>query len=144
MSDPGNMGTIIRSMDATNFDALISINPNTKLNNPKLVHSARGMNLVIPQLECSYEECQKFIESNNFTPYLGEPILGLSYDETKYNDKLAIVVGSERYGITPDWYNHKNEKVFIPMYGIMGSLNVGVAASILMFEVKQQKNRASK
>ena len=136
---PGNLGTIFRTIDATGCEAIISINSVTKLNNTNLVHSSRGMNLLIPQIETTYEQCLKFVLENEFTTYLGEPELGLSYDEIEYEDKLAIVVGSERYGITPDWYNHPNRKVYIPMYGKMGSLNVGVAASILLYQIKQQK-----
>ena len=70
---------------------------------------------------------------------MGEPELGKSYNELDYHGKIAIVVGSERYGINPDWYNHPHQKVFIPMYGTMTSLNVGVAASILLYEAKLKR-----
>ena len=136
---PGNLGTIFRTMDAVGGDAIISVDPFTKLNNPKLVHASRGMNLAIPQLEDTYENVLGFLQKEGYTIYLGEPLLGQSYDKLDYSGKIAIIVGSERYGINPDWYNHPHEKVFIPMYGQMTSLNVGVAASILLYEAKLKK-----
>lgn len=136
---PGNLGTILRTMDAVKADALISVDPFTKLNNPKLIHSSRGMNLLIPQCEVSYNEALEFFKNDNFSVFLGEPELGQSYEKYNYKGKIAIVVGSERYGINPNWYNHEHKKVFIPMEGEMGSLNVGVAASILMYEAHKNK-----
>ena len=137
---PGNLGTILRTMDAVGADAIISVDPFTKLNNPKLVHASRGMNLSIKQLEDSYANVLSFLHNEGYTIYLGEPELGKSYNELNYQGKIAIVVGSERYGINPDWYNHPHQKVFIPMYGKMTSLNVGVAASILLYEAKLKRN----
>ena len=136
---PGNLGTMFRTLDAVDGDAIISVDPFTKLNNPKLVHASRGMNLKIAQLEDSYQNVLNFLQKEGYTIYLGEPDLGKSYKELNYQGKIAIVVGSERYGINPDWYNHNHEKVFIPMYGKMTSLNVGVAASILLYEAKTKR-----
>lgn len=136
---PGNLGTILRTMDAVGAQALISVDPITKLCNPKLVHSSRGMNLLIPQLEDSYQNVLMFLLKNNYQIYLGEPELGTSYEKLDYQGKIAIVIGSERYGINPDWYNHDNQKVYIPMQGEMKSLNVGVAASILLYEAYMKR-----
>ncbi len=136
---PGNLGTMFRTMDAVKGDAIISVDPYTKLNNPKLVHASRGMNLTIPQREDSYENVLNFLKTEGYTIYLGEPELGTSYNQLNYDGKIAIVVGSERYGINPDWYSHPHQKVFIPMHGEMTSLNVGVAASILLYEAKSKR-----
>lgn len=136
---PGNLGTIIRTMDGVGAQGLISVDPFTKLNNPKLVHTSRGMNLITDSYEGSYQEVLDFLQKNHFTIYLGEPKLGHSYYDLDYKGKIAIVVGSERYGINPDWYNHHHEKVYIPMEGIMTSLNVGVATSILLYEAYKKR-----
>lgn len=138
---PGNLGTIIRSCDASDVSLIINVNEKTKPYNPKVIQSSRGMVLFKDIISASYEEVQEFLLKNNYDIFLGEPELGKSYDEYDYKGNIAIVVGNERYGITPSWYNHKHKKVFIPMKGIMGSLNVSIAASILVFEALKNRSK---
>jgi TrmH family RNA methyltransferase len=136
---PGNIGTIYRTLDSAKCDGVILVDPISKINNEKITSSSRGCNLIIPTLSMSYNEAQEFINTYKFNAYLGEPKLGLNYQEYDYDEKVAIVVGNERFGINPDWYNHKNKMVYIPMDGCQNSLNVGVAASILAYEVYMKK-----
>ena len=137
---PGNVGTIYRTLDSIGCDGVIIVDPVTKLNNPKITSSSRGCNLIIPSLELSYDDAQKFLLDNNYDIYLGEPKLGKNYKEYDYDTKTALVVGNERFGINPKWYDNKNKKVFIPMVGNQNSLNVGVAASIIAYEICMKKN----
>lgn len=136
---PGNIGTIYRTMDATKAEAMILVDAVVKPQSAKLALASRGANFLLPTASKSYEDTINWLLDNNYTIFLGEPNLGKSYREYDYHGKIAIVVGSERFGINPDWYNHKHEKVFIPMYGSNNSLNVGVAASILIYEATMRR-----
>ena len=136
---PGNLGTLVRTCDATNVDLIINVNEKTKFNNNKVIQSSRGMVLFKDLISASYEEVQQKLLELGYDIFLGEPELGKSYDEYDYQGNIAIVIGNERYGIDSKWYEHKHKKVFIPMKGLMGSLNVSVAGSILLFEAL--KNR---
>ncbi len=136
---PGNLGTIYRSADATGVDGIILVDAVTKLNNPKLVHAARGMNILIKTAYASFKETIDFLLNNNFSVYIGEPVEGISYDKVEFSNKVAIVVGSERYGSNKLWLDYDVNKVFIPMSGEITSLNVSIAASILMYEVKRKQ-----
>lgn len=136
---PGNIGTIYRTLDSCKCDGVILVDSISKINNEKITSSSRGCNLIIPTLSLSYNEALSFIKEYGFTPYLGEPKLGLDYKSYDYKDKTAIVVGNERFGINPDWYNHEAKMVYIPMDGNQNSLNVGVAASILAYEIYMKK-----
>lgn len=139
---PGNVGTIYRTLDSVKADSVILVNPVSKQNNPKLTAAARGCNLIIPTVVASYEDAQKYLLDNNYDIFLGEPKLGLNYQEYDYKGKIAIVVGNERFGINPKWYENQNKKVYIPMEGNQNSLNVGVAASILAYEAyMKRKNK---
>ena len=138
---PGNVGTIYRTLDSIKCDGVIIVDPVTKINNPKITSSSRGCNLIIPTLELSYDDAQKFLLDNNFDIYLGEPLLGKNYKEYNYDTKTALVVGNERFGINENWYNNKNKKVFIPMVGNQNSLNVAVAASIISYEIFMKKKK---
>lgn len=136
---PGNLGTLVRTCDATKVDLIINVNEKTKFNNNKVIQSSRGMVLFKDLISCSYEEAQNKLLELGYDIFLGEPELGKSYDEYDYRGNIAIVIGNERYGIDPRWYENKNIKVFIPMMGHMGSLNVGVAGSILLFEALRKR-----
>lgn len=136
---PGNLGTIYRTAEATNIDLIINVDLITSLSNPKTVVSSRGMILAVSTVNTTFENAQKFLLENNYTIYLGEPELGENCFNKKFSSKSAIVIGSERFGINKKWYMETHEKIFIPMYGEMKSLNVGVAASILMYQLKNKQ-----
>lgn len=138
---PGNIGTILRTMDSVNASALILVDPVSKILNKKMCQLSRGANLIIPTVESTYSSTLEFLLDNNYDVFLGEPHLGKDYQEYDYKNKIAIVVGNERFGINPDWYNHKHKKVYIPMEGHNNSLNVGVAASILMYEAYMKRKK---
>lgn len=138
---PGNIGTIYRTLESIKCDAVILVDPVSKINNEKVTSSSRGCNLIIPTVSTTYEEALNYLHNNNYDIFLGEPKLGLSYQEYDYKGKIAIVVGNERFGINPDWYNHKNLKVYIPMEGSQNSLNVSVAASILAYECYMKRKK---
>lgn len=141
LENAGNIGTILRTADSAGIKTIIEVDQVTNPNNPKLIQSSRGTVFTLDIYQMSYEEAEKLLLENSYDIYLGEPILGKSYDEYDYETKTAIVIGSERFGINSKWYENKHKKVYIPMYGIMTSLNVGVAGAILMYEIKQKKER---
>lgn len=136
---PGNVGTILRTLDSANVDGLIVIDPITKLQNPKITSSSRGCNLLIPTVVTSYQEAQDWLIAKGYTIYLGEPNLGKQYKDYNYKENLAIVVGNERFGINENWYQHSHKKVYIPMFGSNNSLNVSVATSILVYEAAMKR-----
>ncbi len=136
---PGNIGTIYRTLDACGATGVLLVDPITKPNHPKLLASARGTNLILPTVSLPYEQALDYLQKNGYTIYLGEPNLGLDYQKYSYEGKIAIVVGNERFGIQEDWYHHPHKKVYIPMVGNNNSLNVGVAASILVYEAAMKR-----
>lgn len=139
---PGNIGTIYRTLESIKCEGVILVDPVSKLNNEKVTSSSRGCNLIIPTINATYDEALNYLLNNGYDIFLGEPKLGKSYQEYDYKNKIAIVVGNERFGINPDWYNHNNKKVFIPMEGSQNSLNVSVAASVLAYEAyMKRKNK---
>lgn len=52
-------------------------------------------------------------------------------------EQVFIIVGNEHYDINENWYNNSHNKLYIPLLGYMNSLNVGVSASILMYQVSK-------
>lgn len=136
---PGNIGTIIRTMDSAGINGLIYTDSICKKGNPKITQAARGADLYVKSLQMTYEETLDYLIKNNYEIYLGEPNLGKNYQEYTYHNKCAIICGNERFGINKKWYDNKANMVYIPMKGHNNSLNVSVAASILIYEVAMKK-----
>lgn len=131
---PGNIGTIIRSCDGTNTDAVVICNRKTRITHPKILRSSQGSCFKIPIVEESSELIIDWLKSNGYRIILTDTDAQKYYYEENYEGKLAIVMGSERYGISKEWYEINAESIKIPMYGDCDSLNVGIAATLILYE----------
>lgn len=137
---PGNLGTIYRTAYTTGVDLIMLVDSKTDVTKPKFTSSSRGTLFHIPTITTTYEQAQEVLLSNDIRILLGEPELGNSYYRYNYQGNIAIVVGSERFGINPKWYLHQHEKIYIPMLGEINSLNVGIATSIILEEASNNRN----
>jgi RNA methyltransferase, TrmH family len=131
---PGNVGTILRSVDATGIDAVIITNRKTRLNHPKLIRSSLGACFTVPIIDSNYDETIAWLNKNKFNIVLTDTEAENNYFELKYENRVAIVMGSEKYGIDETWYRTNYTGIAIPMLGSCDSLNVGVAATIILYE----------
>ena len=131
---PGNIGTIIRSCDGTDTDAVIICNRKTRITHPKLVRSSQGSCFKVPIIEIGYDELITWFKDNGFKIILTDTKAEKYYFEEDYSGNIAIVMGSERYGISKSWYSEKSDKIKIPMEGDCDSLNVGIAATIVLYQ----------
>ncbi|MCG8515883.1 MAG: RNA methyltransferase [Halanaerobiales bacterium] len=137
---PGNIGTIIRTVDGCGGDGVIICNRRARLTHPKLIKSSQGSNFTVPVIEAEIEEVINWLKNNGFKIYLTDPQADQEYHEETYPGRTAIVAGSERYGISEEWYKIDNKMISIPMYGDCDSLNVAIATTIVLYEavLKQQ------
>lgn len=131
---PGNVGTILRSCDATGIDAVIINNRKTRLNHPKLIRSSLGACFTVPIIDSNYDETIAWLNKNKFNIVLTDTAAENNYFQLKYENRVAIVMGSEKYGIDETWYKTNYTGIAIPMLGSCDSLNVGVAATIILYE----------
>lgn len=134
VQDPGNLGTIIRTADAAGFDGVLLSDGCTDLYNPKTVRSSMGsfFNMRVRQ-NVNYKKLSE-LKSNGFN-IIGGTLSesSIDYREADYSCPLVIVVGNEANGITDEVLKICTH-VKIPILGKAESLNVGVAAAILMYE----------
>jgi TrmH family RNA methyltransferase len=131
---PGNIGTIIRSCDGTDTDAVIICNRKTRLSHPKLIRSSQGSCFKVPVIEDEAEAVIGWLIKNGYRIILTDTASDHYYYEDQYQGKIAIVMGSERYGISRPWYQIKADGIKIPMFGDCDSLNVGIAATMILYE----------
>ena len=133
IQDPGNLGTIIRSATAFNFDTIILSSDTVDLYNPKVVRSTKGMlfniNIIVRDLDTYLKELDEY------TIYGTDVTNGIDISSEKIPEKLAIVIGNEGKGISDNVRKYCNKFLYINMSNKCESLNAGVSASILMYEV---------
>ena len=134
---PGNLGTLIRTMDGVNADLLVLTNRRTRMSHPKVFRGSQGMSVVVPHVEFGVvEDAVEWLTRNRFAVFLADTDDSVNYCRANWADRAAIVVGSERYGISPEWYKHGFTAVGVPMLGRADSLNVSVSASVLLYEAR--------
>ena len=141
MEIPGNLGTLIRTLDACAADCLVLTSKRTRLTHPKVLRSSQGMSMKVPSVEfAEISDAIDWLERNRFTVYLADTHDSISYRQADYQGRTALVVGSERYGISPPWYDRGFQRVGIPMLGAADSLNVSVSASVMLYEARARKD----
>ena len=138
---PGNVGTMLRMADGAGVDGVFICNRKARMTHPKLIKGSQGAVLSVPFFEFeSVADCRAWLAAHGFTVYLADTRAQLYYYDEPFGRKTALVMGSERYGISREWYEGDYSMIAIPMEGSCDSLNVGVAATVLAYEaVKKNK-----
>ena len=137
---PGNIGAILRTADAANVDAVIIANPKTDLYNPNIIRSSVGCVFTNPIATGTTTEIIAFLKANNFNMYCAALQASVNYHTQDFTKLTAIIVGTEATGLSNEWLENATQNIIIPMQGEIDSMNVSVAAGILIFEAKRQRN----
>ncbi|TVZ51561.1 TrmH family RNA methyltransferase [Dokdonia sp. Hel_I_53] len=135
---PGNIGALLRTADAAAVDAVIIANPRTDLYNPNIIRSSVGCVFTTQIATATTSEVISFLQSQDI--HIHSAILqdAVAYDVIDYKTSSAIVVGTEATGLTEAWRS-VGKNIKIPMRGKIDSMNVSVAAGILIFEARRQR-----
>ncbi len=137
---PGNIGAILRTADAAKVDAVIIANPKTDLYNPNIIRSSVGCLFTNKIATGNTSEIISFLKKNNINIYCAALQASVQYDTIDFKKATAIVVGTEATGLSEEWLQNGTQNIIIPMQGEIDSMNVSVAAGILIFEAKRQRN----
>ncbi|MGO3182193.1 MAG: TrmH family RNA methyltransferase [Aequorivita sp.] len=136
---PGNIGALLRTADAANVDAVIIANPKTDLYNPNIIRSSVGCLFTNNIATGSTSEIISFLKENNINIYCAALQASVPYHTCDFKESTAIVVGTEATGLSEEWLENSTQNILIPMQGEIDSMNVSVAAGILIFEAKRQR-----
>ncbi|MFM9988519.1 TrmH family RNA methyltransferase [Flavobacterium sp.] len=136
---PGNIGALLRTADAANLDAVIIANPKSDLYNPNIVRSSVGCLFTRQIATGTTQEIITFLKENSINFYCATLQNSTSYHTQNYTSSTALVVGTEATGLTQEWRDNATQNIIIPMQGEIDSMNVSVAAAILIFEAKRQR-----
>jgi len=137
---PGNIGALLRTADAASLDAVIIANPKSDLYNPNIIRSSVGCIFTNQIAMGNTQEILQFLKQNNISIFCAELKASKVYTTQDFTKSSAIVVGTEATGLSDEWLKHSTQNIIIPMQGEIDSINVSVAAGILIFESKRQRD----
>ncbi|MGG3625950.1 RNA methyltransferase [Bacillus gobiensis] len=135
VQDPGNLGTIIRTADAAGIDGVILGKGTVDAYNSKTLRSAQGSHFHL------LLEKRDLLEFTDQLKKQGISIFGtalqdaVSYNQINPSDQFALIVGNEGAGVDPELLEKSDQNLYVPIYGQSESLNVAVAAGILLYHL---------
>jgi len=137
VQDPGNVGTILRTSAALGADATIALPGTVDLWNAKVVRGAMGASFHHPAMNSSLSDLVAFLESEGVELW-GADAAGDPVDEASPPARLALAVGNEGAGLSSSVRERAARMVSLPISGRIESLNVAVAAGILLYQLRKQ------
>lgn len=136
INDPGNLGTIIRTSLALGWDGLFFLDESCDPYNDKALRASRGAIFHLPTAKGSWKDLQKIIVDNKLKALVAD-IKGKPFREVSSTEGIVLVLGNEAQGPSKEALSACSP-ITIPMPGEMDSLNVSVAAGILMHGLRHQ------
>lgn len=136
---PGNLGTILRSADAAGCDAVIVCDPVTDIFNPNVVRASTGVLFSVPLVVSASPTVHAWLTAQGVRTIATTPAAKEIYSDVNLLGPLAVVMGSEQYGLSEFWLKNADLPVRIPMAGQADSLNVAMATMITLFEARRQR-----
>lgn len=141
VTDVRNFGAIARTCECAGVDALVVPAKGSAAINADAIKTSAGALLTIQVCrEDSLREALHFLANSGLKLVAATEKAERSYTEITYNEPVALVMGSEEEGIAPEHLRLSNERVSIPILGKIQSLNVSVAAGVMIYEVVRQRS----
>lgn len=139
---PGNLGTMLRTADATGVSALVVCDPGTDLFNPNVVRASTGNLFTVPVIEADPADTIAWLRERHIRILAASPHARQRFTDVDLTGPVAIVVGTEQYGLSGRWMQASDLPVRIPMLGVADSLNVATATALLLYEAVRQRMTA--
>ncbi len=139
---PGNLGSLLRSADAAGVHGVIVCDRCTDIHNPNCVRSSIGTLFSLPVVEASSDDSLAWLRQNGIKILAATPNTKHEYTDVDMRGGIAIVVGTEKFGLSDRWMKEADLQVRIPMLGQIDSLNVACATTILLYEAVRQRRLA--
>ena len=141
ITDPRNFGAILRSAEQFGADGVILQEKHSPKLTAAVSQSSAGAEAYLPIVRVvNLSRAVEALKDNEYWVYAADP-LGVPLYDQDLTGRTAIVLGAEGTGVRPNVKNHCDGGVSIPMSGRLDSLNVSVAAGILLYEARRQGNR---
>ncbi len=139
VGNPGNLGAIMRTCDATGVAGLILLGDTTDPFHPTAVRAAMGSLYALRMVRARFDEFVEWKRKHSYTVIGTTPTATQEYRHVAYPEASVLLMGSERTGLTVQQQSACDLLVTIPMVGTCDSLNLGVATSIVLYEIFEQR-----
>jgi TrmH family RNA methyltransferase len=136
---PGNLGAVLRTADGAGAHAVIAADPRTDPFNPNAIRASLGTIFALPVMAATSTETIAWLGERGIRPVAAIVDAATDYAAADLRGPLAIVLGSEAGGLTAAWRDPRVTPISIPMRGIADSLNVSIAAAIVLYEAVRQR-----
>jgi TrmH family RNA methyltransferase len=137
LSDPGNLGTILRTALAAGVEAVGLTPGSVDPFNPKVVRAAMGALLHLPLSMVEPASVHAWAGSTRlWRTRVGE---GMPYDQVDWQEPATLLIGGEAHGLTPEMDQAVSNVTHIPMHGASDSLNAAIATAVFLFEIRRQR-----
>lgn len=137
VQDPGNLGTMIRTADAAGFSQVILGKGTVDMYNDKVLRASQGSIFHIPVIEADLLELIPKLQKHAYSVLASALENSVAYDAVGQPNKVALVMGNEGSGVNPEILQLADQCIKIPIYGQAESLNVSIAAGILMYQLRK-------
>jgi TrmH family RNA methyltransferase len=139
---PGNLGAILRTADAAGVDGLlltVDTNSGTDIYNPNTIRASLGAVFTVPVHAQGIAETITWLRNNGIKIVAATPEAEELFTDVSMTGPIAVVLGSEAYGLSKAWLEAADQQVGIPMFGEVDSLNLSVSTALLLYEVVRQR-----
>ena len=142
IQDPGNLGTIVRVADAAAATAVAVTGAAANLHHPKTVRATMGSLFHVPAFQMDRAALIATLRTHAVRVLVADQRGSTDYGVADYTTPIALVLGSEAHGPDPAWYVVASGTLRIPIYGRAESLNVAMAAALLLYEARRAPRTA--
>lgn len=136
---PGNLGALLRTADAAGVSAVICCNGGIDIHNPNVVRNSQGALFSVKIACADNAQTAAFLQKKQATFVYTTPAANTLYWDAPLDGACAVFMGSEKDGLSDFWLKRDGVRVKIPMGGGADSLNVSVAAALVLFEAVRQR-----
>lgn len=137
---PGNLGAVLRSADGAGAAAVIAADPLTDPFNPNAIRASLGTIFALPVVSATSDEIIDWLVDRGIRPVAAIVDSAIPYTDADLTGPVAIVLGSEAGGLSGRWRDRSVTAVSIRMAGVADSLNVSIAAAVLLYEAVRQRS----
>jgi RNA methyltransferase, TrmH family len=137
---PGNLGAVLRTADGAGANAVIAADARTDPFNPNAIRASLGTIFTLPVVAAAATETLGWLIDRGIRPVAAIVDAPTDYAAVDLRGPVAVILGSEAEGLTAGWHDPRVTPVSIPMLGTADSLNVSIAAAILLYEAVRQRS----
>lgn len=139
VQDPGNLGTILRTCDATGCRGVILLDQATDAYDPTALRASMGAIFSQRLVKASFQELAEWKRLHGYTVVGTSDAAPLNYRQANYPSPMILLMGSERQGLSPEQQALCDLVVHIPMCGSSDSLNLAVATAVVLYEILHRR-----